>query len=125
MPGTVLLVEDDENIAILVRYVLESEGYTVVHATDGRRAGTLIKNSPPPALAMLDVMVPFADGFTLVERIRSSRTWSGVPIIVLTAKTAERDQVRAFELGADDFITKPFQPEALAARVRRLIRLSA
>lgn len=119
--ATVLLVEDDEHIAMLVRFIVEREGFEVHEAPDGRAAAALVDTAPPPVVALLDVMVPYLSGFDLIERIRTSPTWSAVPIIMLTAKSGEQDIVQALDLGANDYVVKPFRPEELMARIRRLL----
>ncbi len=115
-----LVVEDDEHIAHLLRFMLEREGYEVLHAADGREGVRLIEAGAVPAVALLDVMLPFVDGFELVRRLRAQPGWADVPVVMLTAKTQESDIVRALDAGANDYILKPFQPAELLARLRRL-----
>lgn len=123
LPPAILLVEDDKAIASLLRFILEREGYAVVHATDGREAQRLIDElTPPPALALLDIMLPHVDGFELIARIRARADWQQVPVVMLTAKGAAKDITRALDSGADDYVLKPFQPDELKARLRRLLR---
>jgi DNA-binding response OmpR family regulator len=117
-----LVVEDDEHIAHLLRFMLEREGYDVLHAADGREGVRLIETGAVPAVALLDVMLPFVDGFELVRRLRAQEGWSDVPVVMLTAKTQESDIVRALDAGANDYILKPFQPAELLARLRRLAK---
>ncbi len=114
-----LVVEDDENIAHLLSFMLKREQYRVHSASDGRMAKAFIESNPPPNLVLLDVMLPFLDGFELVALIRANAAWQAVPVIMLTAKTQERDAVRALDAGANDYIHKPFAPNELLARVRR------
>ena len=116
-----LVVEDDDQIAYLLRFILEREGYRVESANDGRAAMELIGRLEPPALAMLDVMLPHADGYQLLGAIREQETWKDVPVLMLTAKSQEKDIVRALESGADDYLIKPFKPEELRARIKRLV----
>jgi DNA-binding response OmpR family regulator len=118
-PGSALVVEDDEHISYLLQFILEREGYAVHTARDGRAAKEYIENNPPPEIVLLDVMLPFFDGFTLVGILRSQAGWKTTPVIMLTAKTQERDIVRALDAGANDYILKPFQPAELLARVKR------
>lgn len=118
----VLMVEDDGLAADMLRFILEREGYAVTHAADGRLARQLIESQAPPALAVLDIDLPYHDGFELIEAIRGSLVWSEVPILMLSSKGTELDIARALDAGADDFIVKPFQLEELKARVRRRIR---
>ncbi|AEG93430.1 response regulator transcription factor [Ramlibacter tataouinensis] len=117
-----LVVEDDEHIAHLLQFMLERQGYQVHLARDGRHGKELIETLPPPAFALLDVMMPFYDGFQLVTLLRAQPGWQAVPVIMLTAKTQERDIVRALEAGANDYVLKPFQPNELLARVKRFVR---
>jgi DNA-binding response OmpR family regulator len=115
-----LVVEDDDHIAHLLRFMLEREGYQVIHAADGREGLERIESGAPPAIALLDVMLPFVDGFELVRRLRLQAHWAEVPVVMLTAKTQESDIVRALNAGANDYILKPFQPAELLARLKRL-----
>lgn len=119
-PPVVLVIEDDVDIVFLVRFILERERYTVKIAADGREAVARIAE-PPPTLVLLDIMLPFTDGFELLQQIRAQPAWASVPIVMLTAKSQERDCVRALDAGANDYIVKPFRPEELVARVRRLL----
>lgn len=120
-----LVVEDDADISFVIKFMLEREGFAVEVANDGRMAEALIAAGEPPALAVLDVMLPFVDGFQLLKKIRATEAWSAVPVIMLTAKSQEGDIVRALDAGASDYVVKPFQPEELLARVRRLVRKGA
>ena len=116
-----LLVEDEEDIAFILRFLLERHGYTVDHAADGRAALERF-GAAVPDLVLMDVMLPYHDGIELVERLRATPGWQSVPVLMLSAKAREADIVRALELGADDYVTKPFQPEEVLARIRRLLR---
>ncbi len=118
MGDTVLLVEDDATLAAAVRYNLEREGYTCLLARDGARALELARRERP-ALILLDLMLPGIDGIEVCRRIRAEST---VPIIMLTARVEETDRVVGLEVGADDYVTKPFSPKALVARVKALLR---
>jgi DNA-binding response OmpR family regulator len=119
----VLVVEDDDHIAQVLRFMLERQGYRVTHLADGRAASAHIAGAAEtPALILLDVMLPYLDGFELVALVRARPDWNAVPILMLTAKNTERDTVRALDAGANDFVSKPFEPNALLARVRRLIQ---
>lgn len=122
----VLMVEDDEHIAQVLRFMLERQAYRVVHLADGRAASEHIRNATErPDLVLLDVMLPYVDGFELVALARGRGDWAGVPILMLTAKNTERDTVRALDAGANDFVIKPFQPNELLARVRRFLKTGA
>lgn len=114
----ILLVEDEAALADTVRYSLEREGFTVTVAGDGRRALEIFWNEPH-ALVILDLMLPGMSGFDVC---RSLRQRSDVPIIMVTAKDSEADKVTGLELGADDYVTKPFSVRELASRVRANLR---
>jgi two-component system response regulator RegX3 len=114
----VLLVEDEEALAESVRYNLEREGYLVTVATDGRRAIEWFR-ADTPALVVLDLMLPEMSGLDVCRTIRSE---SDVPIIIVTAKDSEADKVTGLELGADDYVTKPFSMRELISRVRANLR---
>ncbi len=123
---TVLVIEDDEHIGMLLTLLRERHGYQVKRAADGNEAERLIANSAQvPGLILLDVMLPYRNGFELMQQIRARQGWERVPVIMLTAKAMERDIVRAFDAGANDYIVKPFQPTELLARLRRFIRVAA
>lgn len=125
VPSSVLVVEDDENISQVLTFMLERQGYGVTHLADGRAAAAHIAAASPPGLVLLDVMLPYIDGFELVRIIREQAGWSGVPVLMLTAKNTERDTVRALDAGANDYVIKPFQPNELLARVRRYLTVRA
>ena len=122
--ASVLVVEDDEHISHLLKFMLQREKYIVHLARDGREAKQFIENNVPPDVVLLDVMLPFFDGFALVALLREQPGWETTPVIMLTAKTQEQDIVRALDAGANDYILKPFQPAELLARVKRLSRHS-
>ncbi len=115
----VLVVEDDPSIAIGLRINLEGEGYTVLTAEDGEQ-GLALARSERPDLLILDVMLPKTNGFEVLHTLR--KEGASMPIIVLSAKTGEMDKVTGLELGAEDYITKPFSLAELLARVRAALR---
>ena len=114
------VVEDDDQIAYLLQFILRKEGYAVTVANAGRQAQKLFAESAPPALVTLDFMLPHANGLELLAVIRSTPGWEHVPVLMLTARSQEKDIARARESGATDYLVKPFKPEELRARVRRL-----
>jgi two-component system, OmpR family, response regulator VicR len=114
----ILVVDDEKPIAEILRYNLEQEGFSVVVAYDGEEA-LLLAAREKPDLVLLDIMMPKKDGFTVCREIRSS---SNVPIIMLTAKDTELDKVLGLELGADDYVTKPFSSREVVARVKAQLR---
>jgi DNA-binding response OmpR family regulator len=116
--GTVLLVEDEHNIGRLVRSYLERDGYDVVWTTTGEDALAELTRHPV-RLVVLDIGLPTIDGFEVCRRIRAR---SGVPILMLTARDEEPDRIGGLEVGADDYVTKPFSPRELVARVRAILR---
>ncbi len=116
-----LIVEDDVHMAYLLGYLAEKERFGVETIADGRKARERIDAGDAVDLVLLDVMLPYTDGFELLERLRASADWKNVPVIILTSRTREHDAVRALGLGADDYLTKPFSPAELVARIRRRI----
>jgi DNA-binding response OmpR family regulator len=119
--ATVLVVDDEPIVReVVVRY-LEREGHRTLEAPDGTAAREAIERTPPD-LVLLDVMLPGVDGLELCRWIRAS---SGLPVIMLTARGEEADRIVGLELGADDYVTKPFSPRELAARVRTVLRRSS
>jgi len=123
--ATVLVVEDDVHIAHVLTFMLERQGYQVIHVADGRAASAHVIGNPAPDLVLLDVMLPYVDGFEIMGLIRAQAGWQDTPVIMLTAKNTERDTVRALDAGANDFIIKPFQPQELLARLRRYLKTAA
>lgn len=121
-PQSLLIVEDDPHMAYLLGYLAEKERFVVEKIADGRQAMERIAAGPAADLVLLDVMLPYTDGFELLEKLRSSGAWKDVPVIILTSRTREHDAVRAMSLGADDYLTKPFSPAELVARIRRRMR---
>ncbi len=115
---SILLVDDEKNITELARLYLEAEGYQVQAVFDGESALTLFRASPPD-LIVRDLMLPRLDGYEVCRRIRAT---SEVPIIMLTARDADVDKIVGLELGADDYLTKPFNPRELVARVKAILR---
>ncbi|MFH1484679.1 MAG: response regulator transcription factor, partial [Chloroflexota bacterium] len=114
----ILVVDDDPKTAELVKLYLKREGHEVVTASDGTEALRLAQKTHPD-LIVLDLMLPGMDGLEVCRTVRGE---SEVPIIMLTARTTEQDRLRGLDLGADDYVTKPFSPRELAARVRAVLR---
>lgn len=115
-------VEDDADLALLLEFILQREGYQVESYRDGRAAQQRLSSGPPPGLVVLDLKLPYVDGFELIACVRGQAEWGRVPLLMLTAQDREEDIVRALDAGADDYLVKPFQPEELKARLRRLRR---
>ncbi|MBA3979173.1 MAG: two-component system response regulator [Alcanivorax sp.] len=120
----ILLVEDDPLVGELLEYLLGREGFAVRWVRDGRAAHEQINAGQSFVCAVLDVMLPYVDGYSLVRELRASEQHGDIPILMLTARAQEQDVVRALDLGADDYLVKPFQPGELTARLRRLVRRS-
>jgi DNA-binding response OmpR family regulator len=118
MKPTILVVDDDRKTVDLIRLYLEKDGYRVLTAYDGRQALDLSRRREP-GLIILDLMLPRVDGLDVCRILRSE---SKVPIIMLTAKTTEEDKLVGLDLGADDYVTKPFSPREMVARVRAVLR---
>lgn len=122
--GKVLIVEDDENIRELLRFNLQNNGYEALSASDGLMGLTMARENTPD-LILLDLMLPKMDGLDVCRAVKSDPLISGIPIIMLTAKGSETDKVLGLELGADDYLTKPFSIRELMARVKVVLRRSA
>jgi DNA-binding response OmpR family regulator len=118
MSKTILIVDDEPEIVRFVRAYLEDAGYRVVVASEGQEA-LFVARHEKPDLVILDLMMPGMDGWDFMHRYRQER---GTPVIMLTARVEEGDQVKGLELGADDYVTKPFSPRALVARVGAVLR---
>ena len=118
---TICLLEDDPDISRLVQFQLEAAGFTVRPYADLSRILAEAERTPP-ALFLLDIMVPGGDGLDLCRRLRANPKLSIVPIIFLTARAAENDRIQGLDLGADDYITKPFSTRELIARVKAVLR---
>jgi two-component system alkaline phosphatase synthesis response regulator PhoP len=121
MPQTILVADDDAQIAQLVRAYLERDGFRVCVAADGEQALHTLR-SERPDLAVLDVMMPKRDGFALIALIRADAQLAATPLLMLTARVEDADKLRGLSLGADDYLTKPFNPPELVARVRAILR---
>jgi DNA-binding response OmpR family regulator len=117
--ASVLIVEDDELTSSLLKFLLERERYTVHLAADGQAGLAHIQTQAPPSIVLMDVMLPFLDGFALLRELRSREAWRNTRVIMLTAKSQGSEIARALDAGADDYLVKPFKPEELFARLRR------
>lgn len=117
----ILVVDDESRMRKLVRDFLEREGFWVLEAGDGLEAMDLFYKDKDIALMILDVMMPKMDGWQVCREVRQT---SGIPIIMLTARSEERDELQGFELGVDEYISKPFSPKILVARVEAILRRS-
>jgi phosphate regulon transcriptional regulator PhoB len=117
----VLVIEDDKDIVELVRYNLEKDGFHVQASGDGASGLAQVRKAPPDLL-VLDLMLPKLSGLEICKEVRKDVSLNRLPILILTAKGEEADRVVGLELGADDYVTKPFSPRELAARVKALLR---
>lgn len=115
----ILVADDEDRIRKLVGDFLSRSGYEIIEAADGGEALRIATSEPTPDLVILDVMMPVLDGWSVLSEIRRQ---NNVPVILLTAKSTENDQLGGFRLGADDYITKPFSPSLLVARVEALLK---
>ena len=117
MPQTILIVEDEETTASLIQYKLSNSGYDVATVRDGVRAMEYL-TTRRPSLIILDLMMPIMSGREFLIGLRKNRKYAGIPVIILSAKTLEKDVLEGLALGADDFMKKPFSPSELVARVK-------
>ena len=116
----ILLAEDEEHIAKMVVFKLNKAGYEVTHAENGEEAIAMAKGSLPD-LILLDVMMPIFDGFEVLKQLKELEGLKDTPVIMLTAKSEEEDTLKGFDLGATDYMVKPFRPAELLARVKRVL----
>jgi two-component system phosphate regulon response regulator PhoB len=119
--GTILIIDDEKDLIELVRYNLEKDGYDAISAADGQ-TGLEIAQRHKLDLIVLDLMMPGMDGLEVCRRLRADPRTGRVPLIMLTAKATEADRIVGLEMGADDYITKPFSPRELVARVKAILR---
>jgi two-component system phosphate regulon response regulator PhoB len=118
---TILVIEDEEDILELIRYNLDREGYQVICAESGEK-GLEIARRQRPDLLLLDLMLPGLDGLEVCKRLKTDGAVANLPIVMVTARGEEADVVTGLELGAEDYVTKPFSPRVLVARVRAVLR---
>jgi two-component system alkaline phosphatase synthesis response regulator PhoP len=122
--GTVLVIDDEKDLLELVRYNLEKERFDVICTADGQ-SGLEIASKHRPDLIVLDLMMPGIDGLEVCRKLRADSRTNRIPVIMLTARATEADRVVGLELGADDYVTKPFSPRELVARVKAILRRTA
>lgn len=120
-PGRVLVAEDEPHIRRVLVTLLESGGLEVEQAEDGDRAMELLNGDAPYRMALLDIMMPGQTGLEILRNVRTLPHRSGLPVVILTAKGQDADRELAFRLGASDFVTKPFSPKKLLARIHQLL----
>ena len=116
---SILLVEDAEDISIMLKFLLSRQGYTIFHAKDGMEAQEMIGSINRPSVVVLDMILPYVNGLRLLADIRNKISWQNVPVVMVTSNGTTRDIIKAFELGANDYIVKPYRPMELVMRVKR------
>lgn len=121
MRGKILIIEDEKDIVRMLEYNLKKEGYTVISSRTGAGAPELAA-SENPSIILLDLMLPVMDGLEICRAIKQNPKTSRIPVIIVTAKSKEPDKVVGLELGADDYVTKPFSPRELVARIKAVLR---
>lgn len=122
--ASALVIDDNEDVLYLLRFLLMRDGFVVHPISTGRDALAYVKDSEPPDIVITDLMLPHVSGFEIITQIRESPKWADVPIIVLSGKVTEADAIRALECGANDYITKPYNPQELSARIKRHVAIS-
>ena len=122
---SILLIEDSDDCVRMLNFLFTRQGYTIIHAKDGIEAQTMIDTLNRPSIVVLDMMLPYANGLQLLANIRNNPSWNNVPVIMLTSDETTRTIVKAFELGANDFVVKPYKPMELVVRVKRLAAASS
>jgi two-component system alkaline phosphatase synthesis response regulator PhoP len=120
-PPSILVVDDDQNVAELLGFMFSREGFAPRLVRDGRAAEEYVARNDPAAAVVLDIMLPYRDGFAVAEAIRADARWRHVPIVMLTARVLPEDVDRGRALGVDEYVTKPFRPQALVLRVKTLL----
>jgi len=120
MAKKIVLAEDEPQIARLIEFKLKKEGYQVIWKENGEEALKAIK-ADKPDLILLDIMMPVMDGYEVLRRLEEDENLKSIPVIMLTARAQERDVVKGIDLGAEDYITKPFHPAELLVRVKRIL----
>lgn len=118
----IFVIEDDKVISKMLETILKRRGYKTHPYFDGNEAMTAIDNLQPPDLILLDIVLPYIDGYRILEQISLKDGWKEVPTIMITSNSNEANIVRAFEIGADDYITKPIQIDELVVRINRFLR---
>jgi len=122
-----LVVEHSEHVLFLLEFMLSREGFDVIGCADGRAADTFIRENEPVDVVILDLVLPYKDGYELLRLIRhrtEDPAWASVPVIVLSARKLESDIVRGLDSGANDYVTKPYSPGELMARIRRHVSIN-
>ncbi|MEK7206070.1 MAG: response regulator, partial [candidate division NC10 bacterium] len=120
--STILVVEDEEGIARMIQVLLEARGFSALVSHSGDEALAHLRDRPVD-LVLLDVMMPGMDGYEVCRRLKADGRWRHIPVVMLTAKDTVRDMVLGLEIGADDYVTKPFNTEELIARIKVLLRI--
>lgn len=120
MSKKIVLAEDEPQIARLIEFKLKKEGYSVTSKENGEEALKAIKEDKPD-LILLDIMMPVMGGYEVLRRLKEDENLKSVPVIMLTARAQEKDVVKGIDMGAEDYITKPFHPAELLARVKRIL----
>lgn len=120
-PPTILMIEDHDDTACLVRFLLEREGYVVRHAPDGWNAKHLTETAAPPDLVILDIALPSISGLDVLRAIRTTPEWQWIPVIILTADTRIETMIEATDLGATEYLKKPFSPERLLRAIEPFV----
>lgn len=121
IPPDVLIIDDNDDMARILEYRLQREGFVIERAHDGRQGLARLEREPRPRLVTLDVMMPFMNGFDVLREMRARPALNTLPVLMLTSMAREEDVVRGLRGGATEYLTKPFKPGELVARVRRLI----
>jgi len=124
MPETILLIEDEADVADLVRYHLKKAKYRVLHAMDGAEGLEMVRQERPDAV-VLDIMLPRLNGFEVAKKLKSDPTTESIPVLILSAKGESESRIKGLELGAEDYLPKPFSPRELVLRIKALLRRSS
>lgn len=118
---SIFVIEDDEDTRALLEFILNRAGFNVYLAIDGEAALNRISSTAPPSAVLLDILMPYHNGFEVLQAIKANKQWRQIPVIILTSKENEDDIVRGFKEGITDYVTKPFKPAELVARIQRTL----
>lgn len=117
----ILIIDDNEDLRALLEFILKREGYSIAHAVNGDDALKLIGGQDMPVLILLDIIMPYRDGFEILEAIKADDEWKKIPVLMLTARHEQNKMERAYKMGIDNYVVKPFKPDDLLQHIRQTL----
>lgn len=118
---TILIIDDNEDLRALLEFILQREGYTITQAVNGDEALKFVGTDKLPSLILLDIMMPYRDGFEILDALNNDEKWKDIPVVMLTARHETNKMDRAYKLGITSYVIKPFKPEALLAEIKQIL----